>query len=140
MVRARERARQADLVIANHHLFAADLALREDSLGELLPEFEVLVFDEAHKLAEVLELFWSSQLSTARIQQLCRDTETVAQRKPGGNQALILCVRMVRQAVKQVTTQLRTALEGAEPGDRIPPPEGVRRMGGTAGLHAGNVA
>ena len=124
VVRARERARQADLVIANHHLFAADLVLREDSLGELLPEFEVLVFDEAHKLAEVLESFWSSQLSTARIQQLCRDVETVAQRKPGGNQALILCVRMVRQAVKQVTTQLRAALEGAEPGDRIPPPEG----------------
>ena len=123
VVRARERARQADLVIANHHLFAADLSLREDSLGELLPEFEVLVFDEAHKLAEVLELFWSSQLSTARIQQLCRDAETVAQRKPSGNQALILCVRMVRQAVKQVTTQLRAALEGAEPGDRIPPPE-----------------
>lgn len=124
VVRARERARRADLVIANHHLFAADLALREDSLGELLPEFEVLVFDEAHKLAEVLEVFWSSQLSTARIQQLCRDAETAAQREPDGNQALILCARMVRQAVKQVTTQLQTVLEGTEPGDRVPPPEG----------------
>lgn len=124
VVRARERARRADLVIANHHLFAADLALREDSLGELLPEFEVLVFDEAHKLAEVLEVFWSSQLSTARIQQLCRDAETVAQREPDGNQALILRARMVRQAVRQVTAQLQTALEGREPGDRIPPPEG----------------
>lgn len=124
VVRARERARRADLVIANHHLFAADLALREDSLGELLPEFEVLVFDEAHKLAEVLEVFWSSQLSTARIQQLCRDAETVAQREPDGNQALILCARTVRQAVKQVTAQLQTALEGTEPGDRVPPPKG----------------
>lgn len=124
VVRAREQARQADLVIANHHLFAADLALREDSLGELLPDFEVLVFDEAHKLAEVLEVFWSSQLGTARIQQLCRDAETVAQREPDGNQALILCVRMVRRAVKQVTVQLQTALEGAEPGDRVSPPKG----------------
>lgn len=124
VVRARERARRADLVIANHHLFAADLALREDSLGELLPDFEVLVFDEAHKLAEVLEVFWSSQLSTARIQQLCRDAETVAQREPDGNQALILCARMVRQAVRQGTAQLQTALEGTEPGDRVPPPEG----------------
>lgn len=124
VVRARERARRADLVIANHHLFAADLALREDSLGELLPEFEVLVFDEAHKLAEVLEVFWSSQLSTAKIQQLCRDAETVAQREPDGNRALILCARTVRRAVKQVTAQLQTALEGAEPGDRIPPPKG----------------
>ncbi|MCY3987106.1 MAG: ATP-dependent DNA helicase, partial [Gammaproteobacteria bacterium] len=124
VVRARERARRADLVIANHHLFAADLALREDSLGELLPDFEVLVFDEAHKLAEVLEVFWSSQLSTARIQQLCRDAETVAQREPDGNQTLILCARMVRQAVKQVTAQLQAALEGVEPGDRVPPPKG----------------
>ena len=124
VVRARERARRADLVIANHHLFAADLALREDSLGELLPEFEVLVFDEAHKLAEVLEAFWSSQLSTAKMQQLCRDAETVAQREPDGNQALVPCARMVRQAVKQVTAQLRTALEETEPGERIPPPEG----------------
>lgn len=124
VVRARERARRADLVIANHHLFAADLALREDSLGELLPKFEVLVFDEAHKLAEVLEGFWSSQLGTARIQQLCRDAETVARREPGGKQVLILCARTVRQAVKQVTAQLRAALEGTEPGDRIPPPEG----------------
>ena len=124
VVRARERARRADLVIANHHLFAADLALREDSLGELLPEFEVLVFDEAHKLAEVLEVFWSSQLSTARIQQLCRDAEAAAQREPDGNQALILCARTVRRAVKQVTAQLQTAMEGTEPGDRVPPPEG----------------
>lgn len=124
VVRAREWARRADLVIANHHLFAADLALREDSLGELLPEFEVLVFDEAHKLAEVLEVFWSSQLSAAKIQQLCRDAETVAQREPDGNQALPLCARMVRQAVKQVTVQLQAALEGTEPGDRVPPPKG----------------
>lgn len=124
VVRARERARRADLVIANHHLFAADLALREDSLGELLPEFEVLVFDEAHRLAEVLEQFWSHQLGTARIQQLCRDVETAARREPDGNQALVLCVRMVRETLKQATTRLRAALEGTEPGDRIPPPEG----------------
>jgi len=122
VVRARERARRADLVIANHHLFAADLALREDSLGELLPDFEVLVFDEAHRLAEVLELFWSSQLSAARMQQLCRDAETVAQREPDGNQALILCVHMVRRALKQVTVQVHAALEGEAPGERIPPP------------------
>ena len=122
VVRARERARRADLVIANHHLFAADLALREDSLGELLPDFEVLVFDEAHRLAEVLELFWSSQLSSARIQQLCRDAETVAQREPDGNQALILCVHRVRRALKQVTVQVHAALEGEVPGERIPPP------------------
>ncbi len=138
VVRARERAKQADLVIANHHLFAADLALREDSLGELLPEFEVRVFDEAHKLAEVLEGFWSNQWSTGRIQQLCRDTEAVAQREPDGNQALTLCARGVRRALKQVTAQLQTALEGTAPGARVPPPEGfaerVRPLVSTLGL------
>ena len=122
VVRARERARRADLVVANHHLFAADLALREDSLGELLPEFEVLVFDEAHKLAEVLELFWSSQSGTARIQQLCRDAETAAQRDPGGHPALVLCVRAVRREVKRATARVHAALGGEAPGERIPPP------------------
>ena len=122
VVRARERARRADLVIANHHLFAADLALREDSLGELLPRFDALVFDEAHRLAEVLELFLSNQLSTARIQQLCRDVETLAQREPEGSPALILRAREVRQGLKQATARVRAALGGEAQGERIPPP------------------
>lgn len=124
VVQARERARRADLVIANHHLFAADLALREDSLGELLPEFEVLVFDEAHRLAEVLERLWGRQLSAASLLQLCRDVETTARREPDGNQALLLCARMVRQTMKQVMARLREALEETARGERIPPPEG----------------
>lgn len=124
VVRARERAKRADLVIANHHLFAADLVLREDSLGKLLPDFEALVLDEAHRLAEVLELFWSSQLGSSKIQQLCRDTETVAQREPGGNPILILCVRAVRKALKQATARVHAALGGDAQDVRIPPPAG----------------
>ena len=123
VVRARERARQADLVIANHHLFAADLALREDSLGELLPDFDVLVFDEAHRLAEVLELFWSGQLSTAKIHQLCRDAEEAAKRGPESDRMIILCVRTVRQSLKQVTAQVHAALGEAGRAERIPPPQ-----------------
>ena len=125
VVRVREQARRADLVIANHHLFAADLVLREDSLGELLPDFDVLVFDEAHRLAEVLEQFWSSQLSTARILQLCRDAETVAQRELDGNRIVRLRVRTVRQTLKKVVAQAQVTLGGAGWGERIPPPPDV---------------
>ncbi len=122
VVRARERARRADLVVANHHLFAADLALREDSLGELLPEFDVLVFDEAHRLAEALEVFWSHQLGTAKIQQLCRDVEAAGRRAPEEGPALVSGARATRRATRQVIDRTRARLSGEALGERVPPP------------------
>ena len=125
VMRARERARSAGIVIANHHLFAADLVMREDALGECLPAFEALVFDEAHKLRQALEQSWSRRVSTAKIAQFCNDAEKFA--KSGAQEdlrALIVHVRSVRQALKQVIE--RTYAELAEERKarirRIPPP------------------
>ncbi|MEI7446836.1 MAG: ATP-dependent DNA helicase [Burkholderiales bacterium] len=73
VVRARREAMNADLVVVNHHLFCADLALREDSLGELLPTADAVVFDEAHQLPEAATEFFGEAVSTRQLFELARD-------------------------------------------------------------------
>ena len=64
-MQARREAMAADLVVVNHHLFFADLALRDTGVAELLPSVEVAVFDEAHQLDETGVQFLGTQLGTA---------------------------------------------------------------------------
>lgn len=65
--KARKKAMEADVVVINHHLFCADLALKQDGFGEILPEAEIIIIDEAHQLAETAGLFFSTQLSTKQF-------------------------------------------------------------------------
>ncbi|WP_370637271.1 ATP-dependent DNA helicase [Legionella sp. 16cNR16C] len=67
LVKARKKALDADLVVINHHLFFADSQLKEEGFGELLPGVEVVVFDEAHQLAEIAALFNSERFSTRQL-------------------------------------------------------------------------
>ncbi len=71
---ARRNALDADLVVVNHHLFFADLVLREEGVGELLPAANAVIFDEAHQLPEVATLFFGETVSTAQCLELARDT------------------------------------------------------------------
>jgi ATP-dependent DNA helicase DinG len=71
--RARREALAADVVVVNHHLFCADLALREDSVAELLPTADVVVFDEAHQLPDVATEFFGESVSTRQLLDLARD-------------------------------------------------------------------
>ena len=71
--RARRQAAQADLVVINHHLFCADLALRDEGVSELLPAVDVLVFDEAHQLPEVASQFLGRNVSSRQIAEFLRD-------------------------------------------------------------------
>lgn len=73
VLRARREAMNADLVIVNHHLFCADLALREDSIAQLLPVADALVFDEAHQLPAVATEFFGESVSTRQLVELARD-------------------------------------------------------------------
>lgn len=73
VVKARREAMEADIVVINHHLFFADLALRESGVAELLPSVEVAVFDEAHQLAEVGVQFLGTLLGTAQLIDFARD-------------------------------------------------------------------
>ncbi|MEJ2692215.1 MAG: ATP-dependent DNA helicase [Candidatus Thiodiazotropha sp.] len=74
LVEARKRAQEADLVVVNHHLLCADLALKEEGFGELLPEADCFILDEAHQLPEVASNFFGASLSGRQLQELARDT------------------------------------------------------------------
>ena len=74
--RARKRAMEADIVVVNHHLFCADLALKEGSFGEILPDTEVVIIDEAHQLPETAALFFGQRLSSRQLFDLARDSHT----------------------------------------------------------------
>jgi ATP-dependent DNA helicase DinG len=70
-----QRAHEADLIIVNHHLFFADLAIRQDDFGSILPEYSAVVFDEAHEIEDVASDYFGRQLSSYRCEELGRDTE-----------------------------------------------------------------
>ncbi len=80
VMQARRNAMDADVVVVNHHLFFADVMLRDEGMGELLPACNAVIFDEAHQLPETASLFFGDSLSTAQVLELARDTrsETVS--------------------------------------------------------------
>jgi len=73
---ARREAMAADVVVINHHLFFADMAVRESGMAELLPTVRVVIFDEAHQLNETGIQFLGKQLGTGQLLDLARDTLT----------------------------------------------------------------
>ena len=73
---ARREAMAADVVVINHHLFFADMAVRESGMAELLPTVRVVIFDEAHQLNETGIQFLGKQLGTSQLLDLARDTLT----------------------------------------------------------------
>ncbi|HQR03410.1 MAG: ATP-dependent DNA helicase [Proteobacteria bacterium] len=74
VLNARREALSADVVVVNHHLFFADVMLKDDGLGELLPACNAVIFDEAHQLPEVAGLFFGESLSTSQLIELARDS------------------------------------------------------------------
>ena len=80
VMQARRTAMEADVVVVNHHLFFADVMLRDEGMGELLPACNAVIFDEAHQLPETASLFFGETVSTAQVLELARDTrsETVS--------------------------------------------------------------
>jgi ATP-dependent DNA helicase DinG len=73
VMKARKEAQQADVVVVNHHLFFADVALKDTGVAELLPSANTIIFDEAHQLPETATLFFGETVSTSQILELCRD-------------------------------------------------------------------
>ncbi|NIE87120.1 MULTISPECIES: ATP-dependent DNA helicase [unclassified Burkholderia] len=74
VMQARREAQQADVVVVNHHLFFADIMLRDTGMAELLPSANTVIFDEAHQLPETATLFFGETLSTTQMLELARDT------------------------------------------------------------------
>ena len=78
VLKARTEAMKADIVVVNHHLFFADVMLRDEGVAELLPACNTVIFDEAHQLPETASLFFGETLSTTLLLDLARDTRIEA--------------------------------------------------------------
>ncbi len=78
VLKARTEAMQADIVVVNHHLFFADVMLRDEGVAELLPACNTVIFDEAHQLPETASLFFGENISTSQLLDLSSDTRIEA--------------------------------------------------------------
>ncbi|MDP1595138.1 MAG: ATP-dependent DNA helicase [Gallionella sp.] len=78
VLHARTEAMKADIVVVNHHLFFADVMLRDEGVAELLPACNTVIFDEAHQLPETASLFFGENLSTSLLLDLAQDTRLEA--------------------------------------------------------------
>ncbi|MDB4872626.1 MAG: helicase [Gemmatimonadales bacterium] len=94
VMKARREAQQADVVVVNHHLFFADVALKDTGVAELLPSANTIIFDEAHQLPDTATLFFGQTVSTSQILELCRDVlaEGLAHARGGADWAKVVTV------------------------------------------------
>ena len=120
VMKARKEAQQADVVVVNHHLFFADVVLRDEGMAELLPACNTVIFDEAHQLPETASLFLGESISTGQILELARDSraEALANAREfaallEATAALDKTARDLRLTVNEDNTRLsRQALQG----------------------------
>jgi len=117
VTRTRRRAEGSQLIVVNHHLFFADLALRDTGFASVLPDYDAVVFDEAHQLEDTATLFFGSRLSTAMLERLVRDARLVLRLgSDEGHETRLL------DAVLQRASNFFSALPPAQNGGRVPLP------------------
>jgi ATP-dependent DNA helicase DinG len=92
-----QRAKEADLIIVNHHLFFADLALKQDDFGNILPEYSAVVFDEAHEMEDVASEYFGRQISNFRFEELARDTDQTLRLLHMGTPSLLRKTQRIRE-------------------------------------------
>ncbi len=78
VLKARREALEADVVVVNHHLFFADVMLRDEGVSELLPNCNTVILDEAHQLPDTATLFFGEQVGAGQLSELARDAEIVS--------------------------------------------------------------
>lgn len=111
VVQARQRAQAADVVVVNHHLLLADLALKQEGVGEMLPGAEAFVIDEAHQLPELASGFFGVTLGAGALMDLVHDIAREAQSGAG----LSAAVQGPLDALVDHVAGVRRALEGLPP-------------------------
>jgi ATP-dependent DNA helicase DinG len=92
-----QRAKDADLIIVNHHLFFADLALKQDDFGSILPEYSAVVFDEAHEMEDVASDYFGRQISNFRFEELARDADHAMRLTHLGTPSLLRRTQRIRE-------------------------------------------
>ena len=109
VAKARQKATAADVVVVNHHLLLADMVLKDDGFGELLPDADTVIVDEAHQLTDIAHAFYGQRLTSRQLMELCRDTELEALTTAKDDRQLSVSVRRVEGAVNEVRLQLGEA-------------------------------
>lgn len=107
VVKARRKAQEADIVVVNHHLLFADLAIKREGFGEILPGVQAFVLDEAHQIGEVASQFFTISISYRQLNELARDALTEAGQQTGA----LAVLREPLLKLEQATRELRLALD-----------------------------
>ena len=121
LVRARREAMQADLVVVNHHLLLADLTLREQGLGEVLPGADAYIIDEAHQWPEVAGQFLGLRVSAAQLLELIEDLRRESLKEKVATPAL----QDVQNRTEQALAELGRSTGQIAPGERGAWPQGL---------------
>ena len=111
VARARREAQAADVVVVNHHLLFADMAIKHSGFGEVLPGASVFIVDEAHQAPETASQFFSSSLSTRQISDLCRDLLAEAAETSGGMAVVRDEIAHCRQVIREFQLACHDNLE-----------------------------
>jgi ATP-dependent DNA helicase DinG len=108
VVKARRNAMEADIVVINHHLLVADMVLKEEGFGELLPGADAFIIDEAHQLPEVASIFFGTTLSSHQLRDLARDVRLEHLREAGDMQDLPDAADRMEAVIHQLRLALGT--------------------------------
>lgn len=114
----RRKALESDIIIVNHHLFFADIAVKQEASGApdagILPEAAAVIFDEAHELEEVASQYFGLSVSNIRFEELARDTEGMLRGKEGAA-ALPAAMQQLRDRARMFFAGLPMAGDGRQP-------------------------
>ncbi|MFO1312228.1 MAG: ATP-dependent DNA helicase [Burkholderiales bacterium] len=123
VMKARKEALDADVVVVNHHLFFADVMLRDEGVAELLPNCNTVILDEAHQLPDTATLFFGEQVGGGQLAELARDAEIAARTAardvpdlPGAAADLSPAVKKLRLAAGEVTGKYPREMALERPG------------------------
>ena len=112
VARARRRASQAEVVVVNHHLLFADMVLKETGFAELLPDAEVVILDEAHKVPDVASAFFSKSVSGQQLVSLVRDCRAAAGEEAPDTPNLITLANLADEAQRRFRVQFEGHRDG----------------------------
>ena len=100
--KARRKANEAEVIVVNHHLLLADLALRESGFGEVLPKADTIIFDEAHQLPGLASDFFSQTLSSRQFTELFNDTTSAYLTDAGDMEEVQVEIRECQTSLRQL--------------------------------------
>jgi ATP-dependent DNA helicase DinG len=115
----RDRAAEADLVIVNHHLLAADASVRQREFGEVIPACELLVIDEAHQLEEVVTQYFGVAASSHRIEELVRDVTRTGDHEGAWGGSMSIAAAEVLSAARTLFDTARLEGRRGTAGERV---------------------